>query len=102
MKPQSPFKRSPVMTPAERVVKDIRRQTRRHFSAEDKVRIVLNGLRGEDIIGAATPPARRLTSTPRQGPQSVKLRRKLRQVVSRRPRCTATGSGAGTSTSSES
>jgi len=29
-------------------VKDIRRQTRRHFSAEDKIRIVLDGLRGED------------------------------------------------------
>jgi transposase len=35
---------------AERVVKDIRRQTRRHFSAEDKIRIVLDGLRGEDSI----------------------------------------------------
>ena len=33
---------------AERVVKDIRRATRRHFSAEDKIRIVLEGLRGED------------------------------------------------------
>jgi len=32
------------------VVKDIRRQTRRHFSAEDKIRIVLEGLRGEDSI----------------------------------------------------
>ena len=31
-------------------MKDIRRQTRRHFSAEDKIRIVLNGLRGEDSI----------------------------------------------------
>jgi transposase InsO family protein len=28
-------------------VKDIRRQTRRHFSAEDKIRIVLDGLRDE-------------------------------------------------------
>ncbi|WP_425905397.1 IS3 family transposase [Nitrobacter sp. TKz-YC02] len=35
---------------AERVVKDIRRATRRHFSAEDKIRIVLDGLRGEDSI----------------------------------------------------
>ncbi|MFM2099379.1 MAG: hypothetical protein RLZZ366_918 [Pseudomonadota bacterium] len=31
---------------AERVVKDIRRATRRHFSAEDKIRIVLDGGRG--------------------------------------------------------
>jgi transposase len=32
------------------VVKDIRRATRRHFSAEDKIRIVLEGLRGDDSI----------------------------------------------------
>jgi transposase len=31
-------------------LKDIRRATRRHFSAEDKIRIVLEGLRGEDSI----------------------------------------------------
>lgn len=36
--------------PAEQVAKDIRRATRRHFSAEDKIRIVLEGLRGEDRI----------------------------------------------------
>ena len=36
--------------PAEQVVKDIRGATRRHFSAEDKIRIVLDGLRGEDSI----------------------------------------------------
>ena len=35
---------------AEHVVKDIRRATRRHFSSEDKIRIVLDGLRGEDSI----------------------------------------------------
>jgi len=35
---------------AEKVVKDIRRATRRHFSAEDKIRIVLEGLRGEESI----------------------------------------------------
>jgi hypothetical protein len=31
---------------AEKVVKDIRRKTRRGFSAEEKIRIVLEGLRG--------------------------------------------------------
>lgn len=40
----------PVKKPAEAVVKDIRRATRRHFSAEDKIRIVLEGLRGEESI----------------------------------------------------
>ena len=35
---------------AERVVKDIRRKTRRQYSAEEKIRIVLEGLRGEDSI----------------------------------------------------
>jgi transposase len=36
--------------PAERVVKDIRFAIRRHFSAEDKIRIVIDGLRGDDSI----------------------------------------------------
>ena len=35
---------------AEQVMNDIRRATRRLFSAEDKIRIVLDGLRGEDSI----------------------------------------------------
>ena len=39
-----------VKEPAEQVVKDIRRATRRQFSAEEKIRIVLSGLRGEDSI----------------------------------------------------
>jgi transposase len=43
-------KSGPVRASAEQVVKDIRRATRRHFSAEDKIRIVLEGLRGEDSI----------------------------------------------------
>ena len=41
------------MTPAgsaEEAIKDIRRATRRHWSAEDKIRIVLEGLRGEESI----------------------------------------------------
>jgi len=33
---------------AEKTVRDIRRATRRHYSAEEKIRIVLEGLRGED------------------------------------------------------
>ena len=35
---------------AEQLVKDIRRATRRQFSAEEKIRIVLDGLRGEATI----------------------------------------------------
>ncbi len=35
---------------AEAVVRDIRRQTRRKYSAEEKIRIVLEGLRGEESI----------------------------------------------------
>ena len=35
---------------AEKTVRDIRRATRRHYSAEDKIPIVLEGLRGEDSI----------------------------------------------------
>ena len=43
-------KSGPAKQPAEQIVKDIRRATRRHFSAEDKIRIVLEGLRGEETI----------------------------------------------------
>ncbi len=35
---------------SEQVVKDIRRATRKQYSAEEKIRIVLDGLRGEDSI----------------------------------------------------
>tara|TARA_R110002012_G_C11628435_1_gene609616 strand:+ start:91 stop:465 length:375 start_codon:yes stop_codon:yes gene_type:complete len=45
-------KTGPQKPAAERVIKDIRRATRKHHSAEDKIRIVLEGLRGEDSIAA--------------------------------------------------
>lgn len=56
--------------PAGKVVRDIRRATRNHHSAEDKIRIVLEGLRGEESIAArcrrdpmlAAPIRRRRTS----------------------------------------
>ena len=38
--------------PAERVVGDIRRRTRKQHSAEEKIRVVLDGLRGEESIAA--------------------------------------------------
>src|SRR6476646_2259011 len=43
-------KTSPPETPSERLVRDIRRATRKHYSAEDKIRIVLDGLRGEASV----------------------------------------------------
>ncbi len=44
---------------AEQVLKDIRRATRKQYGAEEKIRIVLEGLRGEETI-AACAGARRL------------------------------------------
>jgi len=44
---QKPGTRTPS---SKRVIKDIRRKTRRNFSSEEKIRIVLDGLRGEDSI----------------------------------------------------
>ena len=35
---------------ADQTVRDIRRRTRKQYSAEEKIRIVLSGLRGEDSI----------------------------------------------------
>jgi transposase-like protein len=43
-------KSSPASLPSERLVKDIRRAARRQYSAEEKIRIVLDGLRGEASI----------------------------------------------------
>ena len=40
----------PVCVPAEKLVRDIRRAARKKHSAEDKIRIVLDGLRGDDSI----------------------------------------------------
>ena len=47
---------------SEQVVREIKRKTRRKFSAEEKIRIVLEGLRGEETIalypGPRTNPGR--------------------------------------------
>ena len=48
--------------PAEQVVKDIRRATRRHFSAEDKIRIVLDGLLGDASSLASCPRMMRVVA----------------------------------------
>ena len=37
-------------SPLERLVKTIRRATRKRYSADEKIRIVLDGLRGESSI----------------------------------------------------
>ena len=43
-------KSGPVKEPAEKVVKGIRRMTRRKFSAEEEIRIVLEGVLSEESI----------------------------------------------------
>ena len=43
-------KPGPKRSHGERVVKDIRRATRKQYSAEEKIRIVLDGPKGEDSI----------------------------------------------------
>jgi hypothetical protein len=55
---------------SEKVIKDIRRTTRRQYSAEDKIRIVLDGLRGKaSIAGCAGARASRKACTA-LGPKS--------------------------------
>jgi hypothetical protein len=80
--------------PAEQVLKDIRRQTRRHYSVEEKIRIVLEGLRGEENISElcrreASPP-QCTTAGPRSSsrPVSAALRatRIRRSKNQQRPR----------------
>ncbi len=54
-KSSAPAARGPTAAakpPAESVVRDIRRRTRKQHSAEEKIRVVLEGLRGEESIAA--------------------------------------------------
>jgi hypothetical protein len=44
---------------SEQIIRDIKRKTRKQYSAEEKIRIVLDGLRGEDSI-AKLPSSPRL------------------------------------------
>jgi len=39
-------------SPSEKAVRDIRRKTRKQYSAEEKIRIVIDGLRGEESIAS--------------------------------------------------
>nr|CCD31948.1 Putative transposase [Methylocystis sp. SC2] len=58
-------------------MRDIRRATRRDYSAEEKIRIVLDGLRGDHSIAelcrrevtprACIPPGRKSSSKPASG-----------------------------------
>jgi transposase len=43
-------KRAGRSSSSERIIQDIKRKTRKQYSAEEKIRIVLDGLRGEDSI----------------------------------------------------
>jgi len=43
-------KSGPAKEPAEKIVRNVRRATRKRYSAEEKIRIVLEGLRGEESI----------------------------------------------------
>jgi transposase len=64
-------------TPSERLVRDIRRATRKQHSAEEKIRIVLDGLRGEVTIAelcrregiaeSSTTAGRKSSSKPASG-----------------------------------
>ena len=44
--------------PAEGTVRDIRRKTRKQYTAEEKIRIVVWGLRGEESIAAVNGGAK--------------------------------------------
>ena len=48
-------KSGPRGTASQKVVKDIRRATRKHYSAEEKIRVVLDGLRGKEMIAEILP-----------------------------------------------
>ena len=47
----------PSKEPAEKVVQDIRRATRKHYSAEEQIRIVLEGLASASNVGGMSRPS---------------------------------------------
>ena len=57
---------------ADKTVRDIRRATRRRFSAEDKIRIVLEGLRGEVKAGISAALGRRFPAGSRFGEADIR------------------------------
>ena len=65
-------KSGPPKEPPEKVVQDIRRATGKRHSPEEKIRIVLSGLRGEDSIAEL---CRHIVFQPATAGRRKKLRR---------------------------
>ena len=70
-------KSGPEKQPAEDAIRDIRRATRRHFSAEEKIRVVLEGVRGDALRRQAQIGYQRaalaLTSMRSRVPEPMKI-----------------------------
>jgi len=76
--------RKTTKSPSEKIFKDIKRATRKQYSAEEKIRIVLDGLRGEDSIAELC--RREGISSGRQSrPWWSLLRRKAGRAIGVRP-----------------
>ena len=59
------MKQRPTGRPSsEKIIRDIKRNTRKQYSAEEKIRIVLDGVRGEDSIAGLRNPRGERCSTP--------------------------------------
>ena len=83
-------KSGPEKQPAEDAIRDIRRATSRYFSAEEKIRIVLEGLRGEESIAEL---CRRIASSMYYGWSKEFLeagKRRLAGDTARRGHCSGT------------
>ena len=50
---------------ADKTIREIRRRTRRQFSAEEEIRIVIEGLSGEESVAALCPCPGKLWLSPR-------------------------------------
>ena len=61
--------RKTTKNPRAKIVKDIKRATRKQYSSEAKIRIVLDGLRGEDSMPGNTSTGARLLRKSLRHPQ---------------------------------
>jgi len=66
--------------PAEATIRNIKRKTRRKYSAEEKIRIVVDGLRGEETIAELCRGQGEMAATRLWSPASTQPRQPMPSI----------------------